>query len=106
MPNYAIIRTGGKQHRVRPGDTVLVERLSGEVGDVVELTDVLMTSVDGQFKVGAPVVENAAVAAEITGHPRARKVTVFHYKSKTRQRRKRGHRQGYTELRIKDIVAG
>ena len=106
MPDYAIIRTGGKQHRVRPGDTVLVERLPGEIGDVLELKDILMTSFDGKVTIGTPVVENAAIAAEITDHPRGRKVIVFHYKNKTRQRKKRGHRQDYTQLHIKEIAAG
>ncbi len=103
MTDYAIIKTGGKQYRVREGDTVDVEKLEGEIGDSVNFSDVLMASLDGSLKIGDPVVENATVAAEITEHGRGEKLTVFKYKSKTRSRVKKGHRQPYTSLLIRGI---
>jgi large subunit ribosomal protein L21 len=103
MPDYAIVRTGGKQYRVRPGDTFTVERLTGEVGDHVSLSEVLLTSIDGSVTVGTPTVEKASVRAEITAHPRGKKVIAFRYKNKTRQRTKHGHRQHYTDLLVQDI---
>lgn len=103
MPDYAIIKTGGKQYRVREGDTVNVEKLEGEIGDSVKFDDVLMTSLEGKILVGSPIVENATVTTEITEHGRGEKLTVFKYKNKTRSRVKKGHRQPYTSLLIQDI---
>ncbi len=103
MTDYAIVRTGGKQYRVRPGDTVSIEKLDGEVGDFVSFNEILMTSVDDKITVGTPLVENAAVRAEITDQARAKKVIAFRYKNKTRQRTKRGHRQRYTDVLVQDI---
>lgn len=103
---YAIVATGGKQYRVRSGDTIEVEKLPGEVGDSIELNDVLLTSVEGKVNVGAPSVSGAAVVAEIAEHGRSGKVTSLRYKNKTRQHVKRGHRQAYTSLLIKDILPG
>ncbi len=103
MTDYAIIKTGGKQYRVREGDTVSVEKLDGEIGDNVKFSEVLMTSLDGSVKIGSPLVEKASVAAEITEHGRGGKLTVFKYKNKTRSRVKKGHRQPYTSLIIQGI---
>ena len=103
MTDYAIVRTGGKQYRVRPGDTVSIEKLVGEIGDPVNFDEILLTSVDGNVTVGAPLVENATVHAEITDQARAKKVIAFRYKNKTRQRTKRGHRQSYTDVLVQDI---
>ncbi|MEE8364065.1 MAG: 50S ribosomal protein L21 [Dehalococcoidia bacterium] len=104
MTDYAIIKTGGKQYRVRPGDTIRVEKLDGELGDPVTFDEVLLTSTDdGGVRVGTPIVESAQVEAEITGQGRGEKLIVFKYKAKTRSRVKRGHRQAYTALLIKDI---
>ncbi len=103
MTDYAIIKTGGKQYRVRPGDTIRVEKLDGELGDPVTFDEVLLTSTDGSVTVGTPIVESAQVEAEITGQGRGEKLIVFKYKAKTRSRVKRGHRQAYTALLIKDI---
>ena len=102
MSDYAIVMTGGKQYRVRPGDTVQIERIPGQAGDTLSLDQVLLTSVDGKVTVGTPLVE-ATVSAEITEQGRAKKVIAFRYKNKTRQRTKRGHRQDYTGLLIKGI---
>ena len=104
--DYAIIATGGKQYRVRPGDSIEVEKLPGEVGDTVSIPDTLLISVKGKVTIGAPVVKTAEVQAEIASQGRSDKVTVFKYHSKTRSRIKRGHRQAYTELTIKSVSLG
>jgi len=103
MTDYAIIKTGGKQYRVRPGDTLDVERLGGEVGDSVTLSEVLLTAVDGKIAVGTPTVPDASVVAEISEQGKGEKLTVFKYKAKTRYRRKHGHRQQLTTLLVKSI---
>lgn len=101
---YAIVHTGGKQYRVAPGDTLRVEYLPADEGDLVELEDVRMLSDDGgDVTLGSPVVEGAKVTAEVLAQGRAKKVIVFKYKAKTRYRRKNGHRQNFTELRVTDI---
>jgi large subunit ribosomal protein L21 len=102
---YAIVETGGKQYRVRPGDTIAVERLAGEPGDVLDLGRVLLVAGNGSSpRVGAPGVQGAVVRAEVVEHARGEKVIVFRYKSKVRYRRKTGHRQALTRLRITDIL--
>lgn len=103
--NYAIVATGGKQYRVRPGDMLDVESLPEPEGDTITLEDVLLTSIDGEVVIGTPRVEGAQVVAEVVSHGRERKKTVFKYKNKIRYRRKRGHRQHKTSLLIKDIEA-
>ncbi len=101
---YAIVNTGGKQYRVQPGDTVRVEYLPGDQGDLIELDDVrLLAEDDGAVTIGAPTVDGAKVTAEVVAQGRGKKVIVFKYKAKTRYRRKNGHRQNYTELRVTDI---
>ena len=106
MSDYAVVRTGGKQYRVRIGDTVTVERLVGEIGDSVNLDDVLLTSIAGEVTIGTPVLEEASVRTEITDQPRGKKVIHFRYKNKTRQRTKRGHRQLHTDLLVQGISSG
>lgn len=103
MATYAIVQTGGKQYRLQPGDTVRVESLPGDEGDLVELDDVRMVSEDGDVTLGTPNIPGAKVTAEILGRGRGKKIIVFKYKAKTRYRRKNGHRQNYTELRVTDI---
>ena len=103
MTTYAIVNTGGKQYRIQPGDTIRVENLPGDEGDLVELEDVRMVSDEGEVTLGSPTVAGAKVTAEILGRGKAKKIIVFKYKAKTRYRRKNGHRQQYTELRITDI---
>lgn len=103
--DYAIIKTGGKQYRVREGDTVSVETLPGEVGSDFTFDSVLMTSIGGKLSVGAPSVEGAKVVGEISEHGKADKVIALRYKNKTRQRVKRGHRQNFTSVKIKSISA-
>src|SRR5499427_10569976 len=102
---YAIVETGGKQYRVKPGDTIAVERLTGEPGDVLDLGQVLLVAGNGDSpRVGAPRVEGAVVRAEVVEHARGEKIIVFRYKSKVRYRRKTGHRQSLTRVRITDIL--
>lgn len=102
---YAIIRTGGKQYQVAAGDKLRVEKLQGNVGDTVELSDILMV-VDGEeIKIGQPVIEGAKVVAKITEQAKADKVIVFKKKKRKGYRVKRGHRQQYTALTIEEISA-
>lgn len=98
---YAVILTGGKQYRVSEGDTLEVEKLSGNVGDKVELP-VLMTCDNGNVTVGADV--KAVVTAEIVANVRTKKVIVFKYKAKKNERKKQGHRQNYTRIKIVKIA--
>ncbi len=104
MPMYAIVETGGKQYRVKPGDTLAVERLSGEPGEVLDLGRVLLLANDGDTRVGSPALDSAVVRAEVVEHARGEKIVVFRYKSKVRYRRKTGHRQALTRVRITDIL--
>jgi len=102
---YAIIRTGGKQYQVAAGDTLRVEKLQGNVGDTVELSDILMV-VDGEeIKIGRPVVGGAKVTAKIAEQGKAKKVIVFKMRKRKGYRVKRGHRQHYTALTIENISA-
>lgn len=103
MNDYAIVKTGGKQYRVHEGDTLDVEKLHGEKGDPIELTDVLMVSRDGNVTLGAPIVPGAKVSAQIVEQGRAPKIVVFKYKRKVRYRRKIGHKQPFTRLSIRSI---
>ncbi len=100
---YAVVRTGGKQYRIAPGDILEVEKLAGEVGDSVVLDDVLMVSSDDGVKIGQPKVEGASVTARITGQHRGEKILVFRYRPKKRVRVRRGHRQYLTRLQIHKI---
>ena len=102
---YAIIRTGGKQYRVEPGDVVRLERFEGEVGSSVTLDDVLLVGEGDDIQVGAPRLENAAVEGTVVEQGRDRKIRVFKHKRRKHYRRTRGHRQSYTAVRI-DAVQG
>ena len=97
---YAIIRTGGKQYRVNPGDVVRVERLEGEVGSTVTLEDVLLVGGDGDARVGSPRLAGVSVVGTVVGQDRDAKVRVFKYKKRKHFRRTRGHRQSFTAVRI------
>ena len=104
MADYAVVQTGGKQYRVATGDTIRVESIPGDIGDTVELTDVRMVSSDGDVTLGTPTVEGARVLTEISESGKGKKIVVFKYKSKVRYRRKKGHRQQYTDLTVTDIL--
>jgi len=100
---YAVVETGGKQYRVEEGRTLKVERLQAEPGASVTLDKVLLVADGSTAKVGSPVVEGARVTATVVGHGKAKKIIVMKYKSKVHYRRKRGHRQHFTTLRIEKI---
>jgi large subunit ribosomal protein L21 len=105
MP-YAIIRTGGKQFRVEPGRTYKIPSLEGEAGAKIEFNDVLLGN-DGQnIRTGVPSLKGATVSGEIVRHGRGDKIIVFKQKRRKNYARKRGHRQGFTEVRIHDITLG
>ena len=100
---YAIIQTGGKQYKVQPGDTVSVELLKAEPGATVELTNVLMVAGDDGVKMGE-ALQGAVVRATVVAQTKGPKLTIFKYKPKIRFRRKTGHRQPLTRLKIGEIV--
>jgi large subunit ribosomal protein L21 len=102
MP-YAIIRTGGKQYRVAPGEVVRIERLAGDVGAPVEFTEVLLTGGDGAVRIGTPLVEGVKVSGQIVGQERDRKIRIFKKKRRKNYRRRRGHRQSITAVRVTAI---
>lgn len=100
---FAIIETGGKQYKVSPGQKLRVEKLNAESGTILTLDKVLLTADGEDVKIGAPYVENVKVEAKVLNQGRADKKIVFRYHSKTRYRKKKGHRQPYTELEITSI---
>lgn len=103
---YAVVESGGKQYRLSPGEAVNVEKIEGEVGQTVVLGKVLLLVDDeGSATIGNPVVEGVDVTAEIVAHGRGRKIVVFKYKPKVNYRRKQGHRQPYTRVRVTGIGA-
>ena len=106
MTSYAVIQTGGKQYQVKSGDVLDVEKLEAEVGTRVELSDVRLVSEDSGVSVGTPLVDGALVTAEIEDQFRGPKIIIFKYKNKTHYRKKNGHRQSYTRIRIQDILTG
>jgi large subunit ribosomal protein L21 len=101
---HAVIKTGGKQYRVTPGDTVKVETLTAEVGQQVTLSEVLAVSNGDEVKVGSPFVAGAAVVATVVAHGRHDKVTIFKMKRRKHYQKHQGHRQNFTELRIDSIA--
>ncbi|MBT3989173.1 MAG: 50S ribosomal protein L21 [Rhodospirillaceae bacterium] len=101
---YAVIKTGGKQYRVSPGDVIVVEKLLGDAGAKVKLDQVLMVGEDGKDpEVGAPLISSAAVNCEVMEQSRADKIIVFKKKRRQGYKRKKGHRQEQTVLRVLDI---
>jgi large subunit ribosomal protein L21 len=102
---YAVIQTGGKQYRVSEGDIIRVELLEKDLKEAVTFDRVLLVDNDGELKVGKPTLEGATVSAEVICHDRAKKVLIFKKKRTTTYQRTKGHRQGYTEVRIKGIQA-
>ena len=100
---YAVVMTGGKQYRVSAGDKIRVEKLNAEAGSTVSLDKVLVVGGEGETMVGAPYVAGACVEAEIVENGKADKVIIFKYKAKKDYRKKQGHRQPYTELKINGI---
>ncbi len=103
---YAIIRTGGKQFRAEPGQTIKIPSLKADVGETVTFDDVLVAHTDGGLQVGAPSVDGASVTGEVLEHGKGKKVIVFKWKRRKNYRRKKGHRQKFTAVRIDQINAG
>ena len=101
---YAVIKTGGKQYRVAPDDIINIEKLPGEAGEKIEFTEVLMVCGDGDPVVGSPLIKGASVAGEVVEQTRDRKIIVFKKKRRKNYRRKQGHRQYLTTVRITDIL--
>lgn len=102
---YAIVQTGGKQYKVSPGDVIRVEKLDAAEGQSTELSNVLaVTKDDGQVVVGTPFVEGAKVLVTVLNHGKADKILVFKYKSKANYRRRHGHRQPFTRVKVEQIA--
>ena len=103
---YAVVKTGGKQFRVAANDVIKVEKLTGDAGDIVTLDQVLMVGGDGDAQVGAPLLDGASVAAEILEQARDKKIVVFKKRRRQNYRRKKGHRQPMTVLKVREILTG
>jgi large subunit ribosomal protein L21 len=101
---YAVIKTGGKQYRVSEGSRLRVEKLPGNVGDSIELAEVLMVGGD-KVAIGKPLVKGAKVVAEVVAQARDKKVIIFKIRRRKRYRRHAGHRQPFTELLVKSVTA-
>jgi large subunit ribosomal protein L21 len=101
---YAVIRSGGKQYRVAPGQTIRLEKLAGDVGSKLEIKDVLLVENDGNLQLGTPVIANVTVEGTVVEQDRRKKIIVFKKKRKKQYRRTQGHRQDYTAVRIDKIT--
>ena len=99
---FAVIRTGGKQYRVEPGTLIRVEKLDGDVGAAVEFNEVLLAGGDA-VRIGTPLVEGAVVRGQIVAHARDKKVLIFKKKRRKNYRRRRGHRQSLTTVKVTEI---
>lgn len=102
---YAVIESGGKQHKVSEGEVLRVEKINAEVGAEIKFEKVMLVQTDAKTFIGSPYVDNASVTAEIVEHGKHKKIIVFKYKRKKNYQRKQGHRQLYTALKIKAIAA-
>jgi len=103
---YAVIESGGKQHRVEKGEVIRFEKLKAEAGTTVDFDKVMMVADGADVKIGAPYVDGGKVSAEVVNHGRHDKVTIIKMKRRKHYRRQAGHRQWYTEVKITDIVGG
>jgi len=101
---YAIIETGGKQYRVQPGDEIHIEKIPNQVGETVALDRVLMYADGDRLSVGTPILEHAMVKGHVLAHGRAKKVMIYKMRRRKNYRRKRGHRQPFTILKIDEIA--
>jgi large subunit ribosomal protein L21 len=101
---YAIVESGGRQYRAEEGHTFSVEKLPYEVGEQIELSNVLLLANDEEMKVGQPTVAGVSVKATVVDQYRGEKIFVWKYRPKKRYRNRKGHRQSYTRLRIDEIV--
>ena len=102
---FAVIKTGGKQYRVAPNDKIIVEKILGEEGSIISINDVLLLETsEGELKFGNPVVEGVSVEVEIVRTFKGKQVIIFKKRRRQNSRRKKGHRQLHTEIRIKSIL--
>ena len=100
---YAVVKTGGKQYRVQPGEELNIERLDGDVGSEIVFDQVLLVGAEDNIVVGRPMVEGAKVTAKVVRQDRARKIIIFKHMRRGGYRKKRGHRQSFTRVRITEI---
>ena len=103
---YAVIKSGGKQHKVSEGEEILLEKISLDEGEVIEFSEVLAVNKDGNLKVGKPLLEGAVVKAKVINHLKTKKITVFKMKRRKDYRKKQGHRQNLTKVKIESISYG
>lgn len=103
---YAIIKTGGKQYKAASSDILVVERLEGELGAKVELGEVVLVAGDNGLQIGSPFVKGAKVTAEIVRQCKGPKINGFNYKAKKNQRKRWGHRQHQTHLKVLEVIGG
>ena len=102
---YAVIKTGGKQYRVSEGDLVRIEKISGEIGELIEFEEVLLVARGDQVDIGRPCLKDSKVIGEIVEHGKDKKIVIFKSKRRKGYRKKQGHRQQHTILKIKEIRA-
>ncbi len=103
---YAIVKTGGKQYKAEPEMTLIVEKIEGDAGTKVDLADVIMVCQDGKVSVGSPFVKGAKVKAEIVRQGKAKKINGYNFKAKKNERKRWGHRQPQTHLKVLEIIGG
>lgn len=102
---YAVIKSGGKQYKVTPGDVVRVECLDAEAGDIIEIKDIYMIADGDNISIGKPTLATAKVTADVIGEGRGEKIIIFKHRRRKGYRNTNGHRQNYTAIKIKEIVA-
>lgn len=102
---YAVIVSGGKQHRVQEGEVLRLEKLEAATGDTIQFDQVLMVANGGDFTIGAPLISGAIVKAEVVAHGRADKVTIIKFRRRKHSMKRQGHRQWYTDVKITGINA-
>ena len=103
---YAVIKSGGKQHKVSEGEEILLEKISLDEGDVIEFSEVLAVNKDGNLSVGKPLLEGAVVKGKVLNHVKTKKITVIKMKRRKDYRKKQGHRQNLTKVKIESISYG
>ena len=103
---YAVIKSGGKQHKVSEGEEILLEKISLDEGEVIEFSEVLAVNKDGNLNVGKPLLEGAVVKAKVLNHLKTKKITVIKMKRRKDYRKKQGHRQNLTKVKIESISYG
>ena len=103
---YAVIKSGGKQHKVSEGEEILLEKISLDEGDVIEFSEVLAVNKDGNLNIGKPVLEGAVVKGKVLNHLKTKKITVIKMKRRKDYRKKQGHRQNLTKVKIESISYG